>query len=191
VQEDTLRLLQWELLTRHVAQFANTEAGKRYCSQLQPALHQHQAQYGLTETQEALLLETKLAQGLPFGGVRDIQARIEHSQVGGLLEGLELLDLASTLAAARKIRRVIEEQESGVENLKDLVQTMRTFTDLEQRISYCLDDDGEVLDRASPTLAEARTQQRRLRDKIHRTLQALLQRHPAYFQEQQIGRAHV
>ncbi len=184
LQNDTLRLLQWGLLCQQIAQLAQTEAGRRVCLQIQPAMTLYQAQQWLTETREALNLELTLATGLPFGGIRDVQAAVERSQIESILEGRELLDIASTLGAARKIKRTIEDQEvAETPDLLDLVQTVRGCPELEQTISYCLDDSGLVNDRASATLAEARTQQRRIRDKVQRTLQTLLQRHPVYFQE--------
>ncbi|WP_287131057.1 endonuclease MutS2 [Candidatus Cyanaurora vandensis] len=185
MQDDTLRLLQWDRLCEQVAQFAQTESGGRNCLALQPASTEDAARYKLQQTREARLLETQLAQGLPLGGIRDIQAVVRHAQVGGLLEGMALLAIASTLAAARKVRRVIEDRED-IPLLLDLVETLRTCPELEQRINFCLDDSGQVMDRASPALAEARSQQQRLREKVQKTLQSLLQRQANSLQEQLI-----
>lgn len=159
----------------------------RACAEILPAEQLWQAEGWLRETREALLLETQLATGLAFGGVRDIRGAVHRAKVGGLLEGEELLDIASTLAAARKMRRTLEEREAHeIPTLLESARLMRTCPELEQRINFCLDDTGVVTDRASPALAEARAQQKRLRDRVQRSLQNFLQKHPVYFQEQLI-----
>ncbi len=184
IQEETLRLLQWNRLCEQVATFAMTKAGKRRLEILRPATTLLEAQRTLRQTAEVRSLEETHPEGLPLAGVRDIASSLQRAAMGGRLEGSELLDIASTLGAARQTRKLIDQQETlALPELQSLVETLRSFPDLEQRIYRDIDDQGGVADRASPKLSEARAQQQRVRVAIQQMLQSMLQRKPNCFQE--------
>jgi DNA mismatch repair protein MutS2 len=81
--------------------------------------------------------------------------------------------------------RVIDNQ-SDVPVLTALVAELRTYPELEQEIHRCIDDRGQVSDRASVTLANIRNSLRQLRNQITRILQNILQRQANAVQEQLI-----
>jgi DNA mismatch repair protein MutS2 len=103
----------------------------------------------------------------------------------GLLSGEELLAIATTLAGVRRLRRVIDDQED-VPVLAQLVAEVRTYPELEQEIHHCIDDRGDVADRASPKLAGIRSQLKSIRDRIYQVLQGILQRQSGAVQQQVI-----
>jgi DNA mismatch repair protein MutS2 len=120
-------------------------------------------------------LETRLTSGLSFEGIQDIGESLERAELQGLLSGEELLAIATTLAGVRRLRRVIDDQED-VPILTELVADVRTYPELEQEIHHCIDDRGDVADRASPKLAGIRSKIKSLRDRIYQVLQGILQR---------------
>ena len=61
--------------------------------------------------------------------------------------------MASTLAGGRRVRRVLDEAED-LPLLQDAVSSIRTYPELEQAIGHCIDDRGEVTERASEKLSE-------------------------------------
>ena len=63
---------------------------------------------------------------------------------------------------------------------------MRTYPEIEQEINHCIDERGEVADRASPKLADIRAHMKRLRDNIYQILQRIIQRQGGAIQEQVI-----
>jgi DNA mismatch repair protein MutS2 len=63
---------------------------------------------------------------------------------------------------------------------------LRTYPELEQEIHRCIDERGQVADRATPKLGTIRTQMRQLRDRIYQLLQGILQRQSNAVQEQVI-----
>ncbi len=135
----------------------------------------------MAQTVEATQLESTVG-GLQFGGIRDIGVALERAQVQGILSGDELLDIATTLAGARRLRRQIDAQDD-LPVLQDLVSELTTFPELEQEIHRCIDDRGKVADRASDKLAGVRQQLKVARDRIYTKLQRIIQRQGGAVQE--------
>jgi DNA mismatch repair protein MutS2 len=134
----------------------------------------------LAQTQEVYDLEATAS--LSFEGIQDVGDGIERASLGGLLSGDELLGLATTLAGARTLRRTINAQEQLIQ-LNEIVADLRTYPELEQQIHHCIDDRGDVADRASDKLAGLRTKLKGQRDAIYQKLQRILQRHSNAVQE--------
>jgi DNA mismatch repair protein MutS2 len=126
-----------------------------------------------------------LTAGLTFEGIQDIGESLSRAELQGLLSGEELLAIATTLAGVRRLRRVIDDQED-VPVLAQLVAEVRTYPELEQEIHHCIDDRGDVADRASPKLAGIRSQLKSIRDRIYQVLQGILQRQSGAVQQQVI-----
>ncbi len=181
IQSETLNLLEWPRLCRHLATFTATNIGTVAAQQLQIPTRLEDSQVLLSQTVEAAQLEST-GGGLHFGGIRDIGIALERAQVQGILSGDELLEIATTLAGARKLRRQIEAQDN-LPVLQALVADLRTFPELEQEIHRCIDDRGQVADRASDKLAGVRQQLKVVRDRIYSKLQHIIQRQSGAVQE--------
>ncbi|MGB7708912.1 MAG: endonuclease MutS2 [Microcoleus sp.] len=185
IQAETLELLEWPRLCQHLATFAATKLGVAAALQLEiPATPAQTAQL-LAQTQEAYQLESRLSGGLTFEGIQDIGTSVKRAELQGLLSGEELLAIATTLAGARQLRRIVDAQ-PDVPTLKELAAQLRTYPELEQEIHRCIDDRAQVADRATPKLGTIRTQMRQLRDRIYQILQGILQRQSNAVQEQVI-----
>jgi DNA mismatch repair protein MutS2 len=139
----------------------------------------------LAQTSEVYHLETRLTTGLSFEGVQDIGDSLERAEVGSILAGDQLLAIATTLAGARNLRRVIDNQED-LTTLTELVAELRTYPELEQEIHRCIDERGEVTDRASQKLGEIRTGLRKIRSEITEKLHQILVVKSGAVQEQLI-----
>jgi len=182
IQAETLELLEWSRLCQHLATFAATKLGAIAARQIKLPETRQETEHLLAQTKEVYELETRLTSGLRFDGIQDIGDALERSQRQGILSGNELLAIATTLAGARQLRRVIDDQ-PDLEVLNQLVAELRTFPELEQDIHYCIDDNGDVTDRATPKLEEIRQKLRQGRDRIYSMLQSLLQRKANAIQE--------
>ena len=181
IRQETLELLEWLRLCEHLATFAQTKPGKRLAQAWQPATTRPQAEYLLAETQA---VDTLAERGITFDLtlVTDVEASIERAERGGILSGLALLSVAHVCHTARQVRRQIEaHRETTV--LHELVQNWRTQPELSQQIYHCIDDDGEVTDRASPALAQARQQCRDIEQTLRQTLQHLCKKYAQALQE--------
>lgn len=185
IQSETLELLEWSRLCQHLSTFAATKLGALASRHLKPPVTQAQSEQLLAQTKEVYQLENKLTSGLSFEGIQDIGDSLERAAFQGILSGQELLAIATTLSGARRLRRFIDDQEN-VPVLTLLVSDLRTYPELEQEIHRCIDDRGDVADRASPKLAGIRTQIKSLRDRIYQVLQGIMQRLGGAVQQQVI-----
>ncbi|MEH2105829.1 endonuclease MutS2 [Nostoc sp.] len=185
IQSETLELLEWHRLCQHLATFAATKLGATAARHLKIPDSQTQSEQLLEQTKEVYQLETRLTTGLSFEGIQDIGDSLERAERSGILTGDELLAIATTLAGARNLRRVIDNQED-LPILADLVADLRTYPELEQEIHRCIDERAQVTDRASQKLGEIRTDLRRLRSQITQKLQNILQAKSGAVQEQLI-----
>ncbi|MEO0769283.1 MAG: endonuclease MutS2, partial [Cyanobacteria bacterium J06649_4] len=181
IQSETLNLLEWPRLCRHLATFTATNIGTVAAQRLPIPTEQAESEALLAQTVEATQLESAVG-GLQFGGIRDIGVSLERAQLQGILSGDELLDIATTLSGARRLRRQIDAQEE-LPVLQALVEDLRTFPELEQEIHRCIDERGQVADRASVKLGNIRQQMKVVRDRIYSKLQRIVQRQSGALQE--------
>ena len=181
IQSETLNLLEWPRLCRHLATFTATNIGTVAAQQLPLPKTKEESEALLAQTVEATELESAIG-GLQFGGIRDIGVSLERARIQGILTGEELLDIATTLSGARRLRRQIDAQDD-VPVLQALVSDLRTFPELEQEIHRCIDDRGKVADRASAKLGSVRQKIKVVRDRIYSKLQRILQRQSNALQE--------
>ncbi|HEY9851630.1 MAG TPA: endonuclease MutS2 [Leptolyngbyaceae cyanobacterium] len=185
IQAETLELLEWPRLCQHLSTFAATKLGAIASRHLQIPHAKEESLTLLAQTKEVYQLESRLIPGWTFDGIYDIRDALERAELQGILSGEELLNIATTLAGMRQLRRVIDNQED-LPTLTELVAELRTYPELEQEIHHCIDDRGDVADRASTKLGGIRHQMRQVRDKIYQILQGILQRQSNAVQEQVI-----
>jgi DNA mismatch repair protein MutS2 len=182
IQQEALALLEWPRLAEHLASFASTAAGRRHCRALPLPPTFAISERLLAETTELLGLDGLLEGGLSFQGVADVAATLALCGKGGVAGGEALLELAGTLAAARRLRRQIDDAELRPVT-SALVAQLRTLPELEQRLRLCVEEGGRVADRASPALEGLRRQLRGVRSARRDRLQALLRRCAALLQD--------
>ncbi|MEM9816699.1 MAG: endonuclease MutS2, partial [Cyanobacteria bacterium P01_D01_bin.6] len=134
IQSEALALLEWSRLCQHLATFTATKLGAIAASQLTLSASQTESERLLAETAEALQLDQQ-PPGLKFAGIQDIGDALERARRQGLLQPAELLDIATTLAGARQLRRAIDGFEADeLPTLSQLVAPLRTYPELEQDI---------------------------------------------------------
>ncbi|MGL5510480.1 MAG: endonuclease MutS2, partial [Microcoleaceae cyanobacterium] len=148
IQAETLELLEWPSLCQQLATFSQTKLGAIALENLSIPNKPTETLQLLAQTQEIYNLELKLAHSLSFEGIEDIGIALERAELKGILSGLELLAIASTLAGMRRLRRTIDNaNEVTLPVITALISEVRTYPELEQEIHRCIDDRGDVSDR--------------------------------------------
>jgi DNA mismatch repair protein MutS2 len=182
IQQEALELLEWPRLAQHLAGFASTPLGRQRCLALPLAPSLEASRSLLAETTELIALDGLTEGGLSFQGVADLSRTLQICAKGGTASGDELLAVASTLAAARRLRRQIDDP-----TLRPvctaLVAELRTLPELEQRLHFCLEESGRVADRASPPLGDLRRQLAAVRQDRRDRLNDLMRRFAALLQD--------
>jgi DNA mismatch repair protein MutS2 len=165
-----------------VAGFASTAAGERHCAVLPLPCSCGESRKLLAETTELLGLDGVLEGGLSFRGVADIAATVLRCAKGGTAGGEALLAVATTLAAARRLRRQIEDDALRPVT-SALVADLRTLPELEQRLHFAIEEGGRVADRASAELEGLRRQLQGVRVQRRERLQELIRRWASLLQD--------
>jgi DNA mismatch repair protein MutS2 len=111
---------------------------------------------------------------LPLGGVSDVRGSVERAEKGGLLEPKELTACAQTLFAFTRTHEALAERSGLAPRLAFVGQRLPDLEKLAARIDGCFEADGEISERASPALKEARDRIRGLHRAIKSRLDALL-----------------
>ena len=189
VLQETLELLEWPRLCEHLASFASTKPGRR--AALETSLPEDLAtsRLWLARTIELAGLDGITEGGLSFQGVHDLESVLLRCSKGGTADGEELLRVADTLAAARRLRRQVDDPDLRP-LCTDLFSAVATFPELEQRLKFSLEEGGRVADRASAALSGLRLQWQSLRQQRRDRLQEVLRRWSAQLQDTVIAERH-
>ena len=107
--------------------------------------------------------------------VPPLEAILERLRLpGSILDGAELVSLRQTLAAARAVQAELRRIESECSGIPPEFPLPLPDRSVDQRLARSLDDDGEVLDSASPALDRARRAVQEVRERLVRKLETVL-----------------
>jgi DNA mismatch repair protein MutS2 len=127
----------------------------------------------LAIVQEARSLSEQQA-SLPLGNVVDVRPTCERAAKGALLEPRELLAVSQVLIACERIREELKSQSAIAPRLAAIAAGLPLLLPLATRIEGSFEPGGEISDRASPALREARDRVRGLHGTIKSRLDKLL-----------------
>ncbi|MBV9324845.1 MAG: endonuclease MutS2, partial [Chloroflexi bacterium] len=151
-----------ELLARHTS----FSASHALALELQPTSQLGEARRRQAATAESLKLPG-LRPGLHMGGVHDVRPAVERARVGGSLSAEDLLDVASTVRAARAWRRGLGPLQDETPTLLELAEAcLGDHPGLVEDIQDAISDSGEILDSASPGLGRIRSELRGAHDRL-------------------------
>jgi len=187
--QETLELLEWPLVCQHLSDFTSTRMGRDAARTLELPVSLAASSQRLAETVEMVVLDDLSEGGLSFRGVVDLRPVLLRCSKGGVAAGEELLGVAETLAAARRLRRQIDQPDLRPV-CTALIERMVTLPELEQRLKFALEEGGRVADRASAPLAGLRQQWQGLRQERRDKLQEMLRRLGTVLQDTVIAERH-
>ena len=168
-----LQTLELSAVLDQLANRAAFSASKELARTLIPSDDLEQVARRLAETTEARLL-LSIKTDLTIGGAHDIRSLAEAASRGSVLEASELLDVKSTLIAARTMGRHLEKEDESYPELSRIALDLHPAPGLIDRISKAVDDYGEVVDGASDSLGEIRRDLRHAHDRLTSKLQRLI-----------------
>ncbi len=168
-----LQTLELSAVLEQLANRAAFSASKELARSLMPSDDIEYVSSRLAETTEArLLLSVKI--DLTIGGAHDVRSLAEAASRGSVLEASELLDVKSTLIAARTMGRHFEKEEETYPELCRIALDFQPAPGLIDRISKALDEHGDVVDGASESLGAIRRDLRHAHDRLTSKLQRLI-----------------
>ncbi|MBT3313418.1 MAG: endonuclease MutS2 [Anaerolineae bacterium] len=172
----TLSLLEYDKILARLTEHCAFSASVELAENLKPTSSFKKAKIRLEETTEARLLFST-HEAVSVGGARDVREPVKLAARGGVLETQHLLDIKSTLIAARKLRKAFAKEEVEQEkfrNLKKIVENLPPSLGLVDAITHTISEKGEILDTASPQLASIRKERRIAHDRLMTKLQKII-----------------
>jgi DNA mismatch repair protein MutS2 len=165
----TLQVLEYPKVLDRLAAYCGFSASKSLALGLQPTtnlLEIRQSQQEVTEARRLIVTSDAT-----IGGAHDIRPKVDLARRGGVLDPVDVLDVKSTLIAARELKKFLEKRASELPRLADIATALPTPSGLVDAISRTVSDRGEVLDGASPKLASLRGEIRVAHERLMSRLQ--------------------
>ncbi|KPL76843.1 hypothetical protein AC812_05910 [Bellilinea caldifistulae] len=170
----SLTMLEFPKVLERLAGYADFSASAGLARALRPTADLAEALTRQAITSEARrLLSVKSEAGI--GGARDVRPLAERAARSGVLLPAELLEIKSTLIAARDLFRTLESKQAEYPHLAAIAQPLAPPPGLIEAISRTISDRGEVLDSASPKLASLRSEIKTAHERLLSRLQKMIQ----------------
>ncbi|RAZ68620.1 endonuclease MutS2 [Planococcus maitriensis] len=177
IAERALRTLEFYKIREEVAAFCTSSLGKDLVKGLLPSTEIAEVNRLLEEMDEAAQL-LRIKNNVPMGGISDIRPHAKRAQIGGSLSPVELMEVSSTIRASRILRHFLEgidaEEDIDIPHFMEKKESMPILTQLEHDINACIDDNGTVVDSASPELRSIRQSLRAQESRVREKLESLI-----------------
>ncbi|MDF2566520.1 MAG: mutS2 1, partial [Massilibacillus sp.] len=179
-----LKTLEYNKIIKQLAECTSSTLGRELVENLLPSNEYEKVEAWIAETAEGRSVLQVVAT-LPLGGIRDIREFLKKSKMGAVLETHELLDIASTLYAMRKLKRFFKEIEIEVPRLQELARNIEIVGNLENNIEAVVDEHGVIRDNASVELQRIRREIKQSQSRIKERLDSVLRatEYQKYFQD--------
>jgi DNA mismatch repair protein MutS2 len=182
MNEHTLKVLEYDKVASVVSGFAASEAGRAAVIALLPATNAGMIETLLQETSEYIHL-LRSNEIPPLEGILNVGETVKKlGMMGSMLSPVELLNLATTLGAGRRVKQFFQrfDRTGGEAKLQtpllcSRAGKIRPLKHIEEAVFSAIDDKAEVRDSASPALRNVRKQIVRTREDILGRMSRILQ----------------
>ncbi len=165
----SLKVLEWSTILINLSKHAASKKGKELCLNLPLYSDINKIRLELTYTTEAKILLDHLLTP-PLSGIRDIEDFLNLSKTSQSLGGRELLDIAKTIQSSRYLKNYFLDNKEKTPFLYEVSKDLFEDKELEDIIFNVFDDNGNILDSASPELKRLRNrhkdQMNNLKDRL-------------------------
>lgn len=171
-----LKKLELDLILEELSEYAIMPITKSKILKISPLTDVLKIKSLLVETNEALGIIERLGRA-PINIVSDYVNIIKVATKGGKLDGLELYEtyrLYLTIRENNQHLDFLEKENIPCEHYKDYVEKLYIDEYLEAKIKKSVDEDGYILDEASPTLKSIRQKLRSMDSRIKAKLQEIV-----------------
>lgn len=165
----TLNVLEYPKILEKLVGFCDFSASMDLARSLEPTDSYELALSRLSETTEARKILS--LQGMGVGAAHDIRPQADLAARGGVLDPSALLDVKSTLISCRDLKKNFEKKNDEYPRLTLIVEGLPETYGIVDAITKVLSERGEVLDSASPKLADIRRSLRIAQDRLMSRLQ--------------------
>lgn len=171
-----LDALEFDQVLDILANYAKTDYAKELIKKLTPNSNYEDVLELNNETSEAYL--AVIRQGdIPLGGLYNVNGSIRRSQIGGILDPNELLNIVYLLDCSNNVIRYFKSLESiklNTNSLNKYVEKLVNLPTLKTNITLAINSDGKVNDNASRELFTIRRTISSLNNRLKSKLNELM-----------------
>ena len=171
--EKSLSTLGYDKLIARLAAQCQTARGRALALALKPSAEFAEVLHRQRLTAEGRRLR-EMKPNVGLSAVRDIGTLAHQASLGHALEPAELLDVQATLAHAHTVRETIDRLRVYLPFLPEISDRIEDFREITSEIARCINQRAEVVDSASPVLAQLRRESRVAHDRLTARLNQLL-----------------
>jgi DNA mismatch repair protein MutS2 len=187
LNKHALRILEYEKIKQQLMHYTASSLGKSRIADLMPSGDLNEVKRMQGETEEGATV-LRLKGSIPFGGITDVRSALKRSKIGGILQAKELIDIADTIRGARLMKSfiadLVEDRALDLPILMELVTAIDPPGGLERKIRSAIDDQGGVMDSASPALRHIRGQIRTCDSRVKQKLENIVRSSAKMLSEQ-------
>ncbi|WP_035286482.1 endonuclease MutS2 [Brevibacillus massiliensis] len=173
--ERVLKTLEYDKVIALLVDKASSLLGKERAGNARPFTNIEEVRLALQATDEASTV-LRVKGSVPLGGIRDIRGPIQRARLGSILSPSELLDVASTIFSGRRLKQFLLDvsQTEPLPLLQALAENIEGLREIETEIRRCIDENGEIVDSASPELRSIRQEIRGLEARVRERLEQMI-----------------
>ncbi|MGC8838165.1 MAG: endonuclease MutS2 [Anaerolineae bacterium] len=172
MDDSYLDLLEFPKILAQLARHTSFSAGRELALALRPTTSLTEARARQEETREAR--QFLATSPITLGGARDVRPLLDRAVRRAMLLPAELLDIRQTLLVARTLRRNLVRSSGQFPRLAEVASRLEECAHVVAAVGAALNEKGEVLDTASPRLAEIRRDLRAAHERLLERLQRMV-----------------
>lgn len=182
MHEKSLSILEYPKILEQLTHEAAFSASKELARTLAPSADRDEVRRRLAFTSEArMLLEQRPDTGVR--GAKEVRPHVRAAERSVTLTPHELVEVLATLRASEYVSRLLRKVSEQVPLLWSLAVDLPVRPGLESRISQSINEDGDMLDSASPDLRRIRAELRAALQRLQDRLGTLVNEYRAALQE--------
>lgn len=176
--------LEYNKIIEMLADRTGSIIGRELAEVLLPVSDTGQVRDRLAETAEARDIMNNFT-SIPLGGIRDVRASIKRASLGAVLEPHELLAIASTLYAARRMKTFLSDLPIETPLLSAKAGQIVLLKNIETTIEATITEQGSIRDDASSELLKLRREIKQAQSRVKEKLDSILRsgEYQKYFQD--------
>ncbi|MEG0474611.1 MAG: endonuclease MutS2 [Carnobacterium sp.] len=170
------KTLEFTKIIQTMAGFTASDLGKEQVMELKPSTSIEDVMKWQDETEDGATI-LRLRGGMPIPRLQNVRPHLKRLEIGASLNGLEVAQIGKILRTTSEVSRFFETlNETGIElnTLYQVAENFITTPTLNQQIRETVDEDGNVLDDASPALRGIRSGIKRGESAIREKLDSLV-----------------
>ncbi|MFI3172676.1 MAG: endonuclease MutS2 [Eubacteriales bacterium] len=171
----TLQKLEYHKIIELLTEQASCPSGQALCKELVPLTNIETIETMQEQTAAAFSRLVKKGR-ISFSGCYNIEASMMRLEIGGSLSSLELLNIAKLLETAGRIKSYgrHDNADASEDCLDVYFNQLEPVFPLSNEIRRCILGEDEISDDASSTLKNIRRQINSMNDRVHSTLNSLV-----------------